>query len=74
MGVWVCGAVIVCGASTFSFATWPAFAPYGDDTVVSGTCLAGYNATNIAAPTQAVCLSTGTYNTTADNVCVRTST
>jgi hypothetical protein len=63
--------LITCDASTFAFASWPTFAPFGVTTFVNGTCNPGYEPTNPTQPTQRQCPSTGTYLTTLLNPCIR---
>ena len=66
-------AVVTCAVSTFGFANWAAYAPFGQDTYVNGTCLAGYQPLDPNLPPQRLCPASGTYTTTLQNPCIRTA-
>ena len=66
--------MITCAASTFAYTNWPTFAPYGNNTYVSGTCEPGFQSTDNVNPPKRLCLASGSYQTTLLNPCIRTWT
>ena len=65
--------MITCASSSFAFTDWPEFAPLGSDAYASGTCQAGFVATNSALPPQRLCYASGAYGSTLVNPCIRTT-
>ena len=65
--------MITCAESSYGFADWPTYAPMGSNVYVNGSCQAGYQATDTTKPAQRLCLSTGAYQATLSNPCIRTS-